>query len=108
MHTDEKHHKQYVTAQQHEFEMSLCEWTLRSCRYSSVSKKRTTCMDVEERKVALFFFNNFGNSTVQGREKKTEQGGDQAAAKSMARNLLSTVDTGDSHSKVVNSKLYSI
>ena len=55
-----------------------------------------------------FFFNYFGNSTVQGREKKTEQGGDQAAAKSMARNLLSTVDTGDSHSKVVNSKLYSI
>jgi hypothetical protein len=59
-------------------------------------------MDVEERKLAL---SNFWKSTVQGREKKTEQGSVQAAARSKASNLFSTVDTGDSHSKDVLSKL---
>jgi len=65
-------------------------------------------MDVEERKVALFKKIIFGIRQSKEENKKTEQGGDQAAAKSMASNLLSIVDTGDSHSKVVPSKLYSI
>jgi hypothetical protein len=59
-------------------------------------------MNVEQRKVAL---SNLRKPTVQGREKKTEQGSDQAVARSKTGNLFSTVDTGYGHSKVVPSKL---
>ena len=104
MYTDEKHHKQYVTAQQHEFEMSIYANGPYDLADTRVYLRKEHAWMLRSVKLH-FFFSNFWNSTVQGREKKPEQGGDQAAAKSMASNLFSTVDTGDSHSKVVPSKL---
>ena len=98
--------EEYITAQQQEFEISINAngpYDLADTHgYLRNERHIWNGMNVEERKVAL---NNFWKSTVQGREKKTEQGSDQAAARSKASNLFSTVDTGDSHSKDVLSKL---